>query len=458
MKRMLALMLALVLVCALAACGGEDTSTPDTSSQAVLESDGTSSEAGSSQDASSEDAVSDTSSEAAPSDDPSAEPSEDTSSEAPSDDPSEDPSGDTSSDDPSVDPGEEVPEFTNKFVSIGTVTTTDSATGTNSIRITGIDEEPTYGAIVLYTEEYGTLDAEELAEFAVAVFEYDHTYFGYVMTEFYEVGTAGDLDAAEDGFILAMHSYQETYIPRARDIAEGVTVFPHGIHLYDDLDYSVDKAESSPSIDGVFNEDEWDDYFIDHIDADNVSWSYAQFETNNYYAIADYYVTYDDTYLYLCVVVTSPYHYCPITQDKAGDMWQYECIQVKYSSESPAGDYISEHYDRVIDKTADNEKVVLSCGFAVNDMGETCYYGTTDGLVACSRDDENQITVYEVAMPFAEMNVTPEKGLELGLTFSVNSTNETDVGKNIWKNITYRNGGGIIGRNDYAKIPVITLD
>ena len=48
--------------------------------------------------------------------------------------------------------------------------------------------------------------------------------------------------------------------------------------------------------------------------------------------------------------------------------------------------------------------------------------------------------------------------MELGLAFSVNSTNESDISKNVWKNITARNGGGIIGRNDYAKIPVITLN
>ena len=456
MKKLLALMLAIFMVCALAACGGEETSR--TESETASQSVGTSSVAGTSEDATSQDATSETSSEAtsseAPSDESSTEPSEDTSSEAPS----QDTSSEESTDAPSDDPMAEVPEFTNKFVSIGVVDTKVNATSTNSIRITGKDVEPTYGSIVLYTEEYGSRAAEDLADFAVAVFEYDHEYFGYVMTEFYEVGTAEDVTAADDGFVLAIHEYQETYIPRVRAIAEGVTVFPHGYHLYDDLDYSIDKAGKAPKIDGKFDEDEWGDYFIDHIDGENESWSYQQFDKGDYYATADYYVTYDDTYLYLCVVVLSPHHYCPITQANAKDMWQYECIQVKYSSQSPAGDYISEHYDRVVDKTADNEKVILHCGFAVSDAGENCYYGTTGSLVGCSRDDENQITVYEVAMPFAEMGITPEKGMELGLTFSVNSTNESDLGKNIWKNIFYRNGGGVIGRNDNTKFPVITLD
>lgn len=457
MKKLLALTLAFLMVFALVACGEEETSLPDTESVATSENDSTASQSGTSEDASSEDAVTDASSEATSSEEPSDEVSEE-SSEEPSDDPSQDTSSEESNDDPSDDPVAEVPEFTNKFVSIGVVDTKVSATSTNSIRITGKDVEPTYGSIILYTEEYGTLEAEELAEFAVAAFEYDHEYFGYVMTEFYEVGTATDITAADDGFVLAIHEYQETYIPRARDIAEGVTVFPHGYHLYDDLDYSIDKTNKAPTVDGKFDEDEWGDYFIDHIDGENESWSYQQFDKGDYYATADYYVTYDDTYLYLCVVVLSPYHYCPITQANAGDMWQYECIQVKYSSQSPAGEYISEHFDRVVDKTADNEKVILHCGFAVNDAGENCYYGTTGSLVGCSRDDENQITVYEVAMPFAEMGITPEKGMELGLTFSVNSTNESDLGKNIWKNIFYRNGGGVIGRNDNTKFPVITLD
>ena len=434
MKKFLALLLASLMVFALAACTEESTDVSSTSSAA-----GVSSEAPVSSEEASSEAVN-----------PSEAPSED-----PSEEPSEEPSEDTSSEDEDV---LEAPALINKFVSIGAVSTADRATGTNALPLTGVDVEPAYGAMILYTAEYGVLDAEELAEFAVVAFAYDHEYFGYVKTAFYEVGEAEEISADEDGFVLAIHSSQETFIPRARDIKDGTTVFPHGLHLYTGVDYEVDKAAAAPVIDGTFDEAEWETYYIDHIDAENEAWSFAQFEKDDYYATADYYVTYDDTYLYLCVVVQSPYHYCPITQESAGDMWQYECIQVKYSSKSPAGDYISEHFDRVIDKTADNEKVVISCGFAVNENGDTCYYDTTDSKVACSRDDGEQITVYEVAFPFSELGVTPEKGMELGLAFSVNSTNESDISKNVWKNITARNGGGIIGRNDYAKIPVITLN
>lgn len=438
MKRFLTLLLAAVMVFALAACGETEETSNTASSSAPVSSEApaTSSEA--------------ESSEAESSEEPSESPSEDVSSE-----PSEAPSEDTSSEDPET---PSVPETINKFVSIGTVATSDRATGTNAIPLTGVDVEPSYGAVVLYTSEYGLLDAEELADFAVAVFTYDHEYFGYVKTAFYEVGEAEEISADEDGFLIAIHSFQETYITRAKGIADGTTVFPHGLHLYGGVDYDVDKADTAPTIDGVVADGEWDAYLIDHIDAENEAWSYAQFEKDNYYATADYYVTYDDTYLYLCVVVQSPFHYCPITQDKAGDMWQYECIQVKYCSESPAGEYISENFDHVINNTANKDGIIRSCGFAVNDDGETCFYGVTDAKVACSRDDGEQITVYEVAVSFAELGVTPEEGTQMGLTFSVNSTNEDDIAKKVWKNITYRCGGGVIGRNDWSKIPVITLN
>lgn len=437
MKRFLTLLLAAIMVFALAACSeAEDTSSTASSSAPVSsEAPATSSEEESSE---------------APSEEPSEAPSE-----APSEEPSETPSEDTSSEEPEE---QTPPETINKFVSIGTVAVADRATGTNAIPLTGVDVELSYGAVVLYTEEYGLVDAEELADFAVVAFTYDHEYFGYVKTAFYEVGEAEDLTADEDGFLIAIHSCQETSISRAKDIADGTTVFPHGLHLYDGVDYDVDKAETAPTIDGVVADGEWDDYFIDHIDAENEAWSYAQFEKDHYYATADYYVTYDDTYLYLCVVVQSPYHYCPITQDKAGDMWQYECIQVKYCAESPAGEYISENFDHVINNTANKDGIIRSCGFAVNDNGDTCFYGVTDAQVACSRDDGEQVTVYEVAVSFAELGVTPEEGTQMGLTFSVNSTNEADVANKVWKNITYRCGGGVIGRNDWSKIPVITLN
>lgn len=356
----------------------------------------------------------------------------------------------------------EKPDFISNFVSIGTVDVTVRATSSNAIRLTGVDKEVlVYGDIVLYGNG-SDLPEEIPADFSAAVFTYDGVLFGYAKTAYYDDAAAADLSIPDDGFVIIAHASQDTYIERMKKVDDQTTVFPHGLHLYKDGDYEVKRAIKSPTIDGKFSESEWNAYLIDNIDSENEAWSYAQFEKDHYYSTANYYTTYDDQYLYLCVVVSSPYHYCPITPSTAGNMYQYECIQAKVSTVSPDGEYIAEHYDHVIDGKATQEGVVRAYGFAANDSNETCYYesGYTSnfiGKVACSRDDGAQQTVYEVAFAWEEFDITPESGMQLGLTFSINSTNEEDVASGVWKNITYRCGGGVIGRNDWSKIPVITL-
>ncbi len=403
-------------------------------------------------------------------------------SEVNSKEPPKEPSKAESSEAESSTPETDTPkqEFIANFISIGAVDTKVNASSPNSIPLTGVDTQLTEGGIVLFYEDFDALKTD-LTDFTVAVFEYSKNCFGYVLKTIYNGSADLKIEFPKDGFVLAIHSSQENYIKKIRNIiaeqtpSEGSndvsssaqTVFVHGLHLYDGADYTVEKAEKPFEIDGFVKKEgekdsEWEDYLIDTVNAENPSWSYAQFEVNNYYSTANYYTAYDDDYLYLCVVVDSPYHYCPVSTTKPNDMYQYECIQVKVSSESPAGDYISENFDHVANNKAATEGVVRSYGFAVNDNGETCLYEggiTTEftGKAACSRDDDSQTTVYEVAIPFAEFGIKPESGMTLGLTFSINSTNEDDVAKGVWKNITYRDGGGVIGRNDWSKIPVITL-
>ncbi len=441
MKKILALLLTVVLLFAVAACGDatETDSSSAASSTSEVSSDGDSSTAASS---ASEVSFDDDSSTAVST--------------------SEDSSEETSDASETEDPGP-LPAFIDNFLSIGAVTTTVTANSAESIRLTGVDQEPESGAIVLYTSSYDLPEQEALAGFAVAVFTYDQSVFGYVKTAFYEAGEAEDAEIPSDGFVVAADAErQSVYVKRLRDLDDSTTVFPHGLRLYNYLDYDVKKVNAAPTIDGVFDESEWKEYLIDEIDAENESWSYAQFEKDNYYATASYYTAYDENYLYLCVVVSSPYHYCPITKSNAGDMWQYECIQVKVSSESPDSEYILTNFDHVANNKAVASGVVRSYGFACNNEGETCYYEsgfttTFTGKCACSRDDAKQETVYEVAIPWAEFGITPEAGDQYGLTFSINSTNADDIANGVWKNITYRNGGGVIGRNDWSKIPVITL-
>ena len=458
MKRIIAFTLTLLLVFALVACGGEETegteslTVSDTSKQEESKTESSTATEDSSAPAEDSSVAADESSVA---DEESSE------AEVSGEESQPEESQPDESQPEENQPEETAPEFIASFVSFGTVDTKVNANSQNALRLTGIDVEPTFGSIVLYSADYGKIEKDELSDFAVAIFTYSHDAFEYLLTDVKDVGKSGSVEAPDDGFAVVLHKTQSEYINRVKALDNKTPIFPHGVHLYTDADYEIDKVKTAPTIDGVFNKSEWKDYHVEDVNAENPTWSYAQFETNNYYATASYYVTYDDTYLYLCVVVDSPYHYCPLTQDNASAMWQYECIQAKISSESPAGEYIFKNFDRATNKTAEQDGVIRNFGFAASDSGETIYYQsgtdyeTFEGQVACSRDDANAVTVYEVAIPFATIGVTPEKGTEIGFTFSINSSNDID---NVWKNITYRNGGGIIGRNDWTKIPVVTLD
>ena len=107
------------------------------------------------------------------------------------------------------------------------------------------------------------------------------------------------------------------------------------------------------------------------IKPDNTLINYSQFEVNNYYATAEVYATYDDEYFYFGVIVDSPYHENSLTAENATNMYNYESIQVNITSVAPNGDYISEHWDNVIDGDAVSTGVVRQYGFCVNDDGET---------------------------------------------------------------------------------------
>ena len=69
-----------------------------------------------------------------------------------------------------------------------------------------------------------------------------------------------------------------------------------------------------------------------------------------------------------------------------------------------------------------------------------------------------QLTTYEVAIPWAEIGAkddpfTPEEGLDIGVSLSINSGRKAGD----FMNYYLRDGGGVIGRNDWTKIPTITL-
>ena len=75
------------------------------------------------------------------------------------------------------------------------------------------------------------------------------------------------------------------------------------------------------------------------------------------------------------------------------------------------------------------------------------------------RNDDDKTTTYEVAIPWAEIGLDKvDSGTEFGFSISINSTNEADIEAGTWKTITLRDGGGILWRNDWSKIPVATIE
>ncbi|MBQ4317166.1 MAG: hypothetical protein IJC20_02855, partial [Clostridia bacterium] len=75
-------------------------------------------------------------------------------------------------------------------------------------------------------------------------------------------------------------------------------------------------------------------------------------------------------------------------------------------------------------------------------------------------DDAAGKTYYEAVIGWDELGSedkpfeAPVKGDEIGLSISINCGSDTSE----FKNIFLRDGGGIIGLNDWTKIPTITLD
>lgn len=372
----------------------------------------------------------------------------------------------------STTPGEVV--YTNKYISwkneyTNTARVPLRASDATSLKLSKINEEVGEGDTGIFTAEFGkniSVDGQDYADFAIVVAEYDHAKFSYMLKNFYEVGKAPkDVKIPTDGYVLAIWKENTDKINALKNLdAKTYPLFPHGVTINNGLDAEIKSCKTAPVLDGKISSKEYGDVVWD-IQPDNKLVSYVQFEVNNYYATAKVYMTYDADYFYIGVVVDSPYHYNVLGQESAGMMYDYECIQVNFGCNASYSDYILEHWDHQIDKTAENENQLNQYGFGVNDKGETIYCtwmpknGTLVDTCKVVRDEENKRTIYEAAIPWAilgsaEDPFAPEKGDDIQVSISVNCGSEDSK----FKNILLRDGGGIIGINDWTKIPTITLD
>ena len=446
MKRLMTLLLAIVMVFCLAACAEESTdtsSTPATSTEASTE-------------ASSE----------APAE--SSTPAEESSEAEPSTEPSED----ESSEEPVLD--YEVAEYITQYVSWkgsignGGLVGLRGTDGT-SIRLTALNTGVVDGvaSIVAFNSDYAesTIESAEgtYEDYEVFVMEYDHATYSYKVTASYDL-EAADKDAVEipaDGYVLAIHKHFEKELNgiKATDFSKDI-FYPHGFRATNDIDAEI--YEGTITVDGNVSADEYGDA-IWVIEQSNELVSYEQFTDGNYYSTAEVYLAYDEEYLYVGVVVNSPYHINKITSANASSMYNSECIQVNVTSADPTGEYIYANWDNVVNGVAAQSNVVRQYGFCVNESGDTikCLWmgnaAQENSETKCVRDAENQLTIYEAKIPFADCGAEGETisgtaGTVFGFSVSINSGDG-----NNFKNIYFRDGGGIIGLNDWSKIPTITL-
>ena len=446
MKRLMTLLLAVVMVFCLAACA-EDPAPAESSAPA------TSSQAGTSEDASSEAPESSATEE---------------SSEA---EPSTEPSEDESSEEPVLD--YEVAEYITQYVSwkdsIGKGIVGLRGTDPTSIRLTALNTGVVDGvaSIVAFNSDYAesTIESAEgtYEDYEVFVMEYDHATYSYKVTASYDL-EAADKDAVEipaDGYVLAIHKHFEKELNgiKATDFSKDI-FYPHGFRATNDINAEI--YEGTITVDGNVSADEYGDA-IWVIEQSNELVSYEQFTDGNYYSTAEVYLAYDEEYLYVGVVVNSPYHINKITSANASSMYNSECIQVNVTSADPTGEYIYANWDNVVNGVAAQSNVVRQYGFCVNESGDTikCLWmgnaAQENSETKCVRDAENQLTIYEAKIPFADCGAEGETisgtaGTVFGFSVSINSGDG-----NNFKNIYFRDGGGIIGLNDWIKIPTITL-
>ncbi len=443
MKKVLAFLLVAIMVVALAACGGDETSKTPANSDPLGEST----------------PVED-------SDPAESEPEEDSTPAESTPDESVPDESEPEESLPVDDSGNviEIPEFTNKFVSYGTASTDDHKGDGTSFSLTGYNEDLAYGAVILYDARYGAATPAGLEDYAVLVAEYQaKPLFGYVKSAYHAVGEASAaVNIPADGFVVVIHKYQEAAIKVAAAYGTDDSIFPHGIQVKD-ITWNATYLTAAPTLDGKVNANEYG-ALVDAAEIDNPIWDYSQFaKTENYDIVSDLYIGYDANYLYFAMVVGMDYHNCPDLE--TGNFWKYCTIQVNVTTEGPNSDYISEYYDwgsgTGMNKQTTTDGKFVQLGYGVSNAGEdtgVVYMGgytPEEGTYCVVRDDTNQQTIYEVKLPWDKIGfeTAPSAGDEIGFSVSINATPEGGE----WANLRMRNGGGIIGRNDLSKMATVVL-
>ncbi len=345
------------------------------------------------------------------------------------------------------------------------------ASDATSLQFNKVDEAVEAGEAAAFTPDFGTdisTEGQDYSEFYVAVYEYNHSVYTYTRTAQYDVGSAnGEIKIPADGFVVAIHKDHEKYIV-VKGLAADLPVYPAGLDISDELDSTIYATEGTITVDGKLNENDYD--LVWEMNPDDGKTNYGQFEEGNYPATAEVYMTYDENYFYLGVIVFTNIHDNKVTSSNLGSMWNSECIQFNISSLTADDDYVKEHWYHTEDQTLSNENIIRQYNVCLNNDGESLYDMTLNEAHTSDMDYlvtyENNQLVYELAIPWSECGKDGEtieavKDTKFGFALSINYCKpEVDADGNetsVFRVISLRDGGSVIGINDFTKIPTITL-
>ncbi len=345
------------------------------------------------------------------------------------------------------------------------------ASDATSLNFTKVDEAVEAGDIGAFTPAFGTdiaTEGQDYSEFYVAVYEYNHEVYTYLRINQFEVGSAnGEIAIPADGFVVAIHKDHEAKIAVVKGLSDNTPVFPAGLDISDALDTTISAREGEFNIDGKLSEGDWKKIW--DMNPDDGMTNYGQFEKGDYPATAEVYMSYDAEYFYLGVIVFTNRHDNKVTSSTLGSMWNSECIQFNITSETSKSEYMSEYWQHAVNPKSSDENVARQYNVCLNNDGESLYDMTMNESAKSDMKFkvtyENNQLVYEIAIPWSECGKDGETiegvaGTEFGFALSVNYCKPEvvdGVETSVFRTIMLRDGGSVIGINDFSKIPTITL-
>ena len=313
------------------------------------------------------------------------------------------------------------------------------------------------GQCIIYTSAFGAdiskTDSNGNKSNTVLVAKYDLAQYKYVISS---IDSAADKEKTSeipsDGFVIIAGGSSADSLKNAK---VGDLILTRNFAALD-IQFSIPRLTVKPTIDGVISEKEYGE--VVKINKDNPMFDYSTDLTTKGTGV--FYAGYDDTNLYLAWKVFTPTHTLTVLD---GGMYAQYCIQINLSSVDPRDDKVARSH---LEDDTVAANYVSQYGIGVSsDTGETgtvIWMGKNAGVAFSGeakaiRDDANKTTTYEMAFPWSEFdadnNVAKKDGSKIGIAFSLNVA---EVGGD-WETVKFRDGGSIIGINDWSKIPSITL-